>query len=252
MRIFLILFGGALVFEGFAASQARNINLGILMPIVIGIPLIILGLFYNPISRFFAASTFGRIIKWSFITAYALFTAVFTLTTVLILKNSEMPKDMKADAVIVLGAAVRGNTPSVQLAYRLRRALEYYDDNPDSIIVVSGGKGPDEAYSEADVMKTWLVNHSVPVEAIIVENRATSTEENFTFSKALIDERLGDGEKTLAFVTNRFHVFRSERLAANLGLEAFGIAAREYKPFILNDYMRECAAIVQHFFTGRL
>lgn len=252
LRIFLVLFGGALVFEGFAASQARNFNLGILMPIVIGAPLMVLGLFYNPISRFCSASAFGKIVKLGFIAAYALFTAVFTLTTVLILKNAEMPKDTKADAVIVLGAAVRGSTPSVQLAYRLERALEYFRENPDSIIVVSGGKGHDESQTEAEVMKAWLVSRGVPEEAIIEEDRATSTEENFIFSKALIDERLGDGEKTLAFVTNRFHVFRSERLAANLGLEAFGIAAREYKPFILNDYMRECAAIVQHFLTGRL
>lgn len=252
LRIFLIILGGALVFEGLAAATMRNFNLGILMPIVIGAPLIIVGLFFMPISRFCAASTFGKIIKWGFIAAYALFTVIFAATTFLILKNSELPKDKKADAIIVLGAAVRGNTPSVQLAFRLERALEYHREDPDALIVVSGGKGHDEAYPEAQVMKAWLTARGVPEDMIIEEDKATSTEENFLLSKALIDERLGDGEKTIAFVTNRFHVFRAERLASRLGLDAFGIAASEFKATLLNDYLRECAAIVQHFFTDRL
>lgn len=251
LRLFLVVFGGALVLEGIIASQARNFNLGILMPIVIGLPLVILGIFYTPITRFFSASAFGRLVKWCFIGAYALFAAVFALTTFLILKNSAMPKDKRADAVIVLGAAVRGSTPSVQLSLRLRRALEYYNENPDIIMVVSGGKGHDETHPEAEVMKNWLTARGVPEDRIIEELSATSTEENFILSKALIDEALGDGAE-IAFVTNRFHVFRSERIASKLGIEAFGIPSGEYKPFLLNDYMRECAAIVQYFFTGRL
>lgn len=251
LRIILIILGAALVFEGIAASMARNFNLGILMPIVIGLPLVALGLFYSPIVRFFGASAFGRAVKWGFIAAYALFTVIFSTTTFLILKNAELPKDKRADAVIVLGAAVRGDTPSVQLAFRLERALEYFRENPDIIIVVSGGRGHDEAYPEAEVMKKWLAGRGVPEERIIEEPMATSTEENFTFSSSLIEERLGS-ECSIAFVTNRFHIFRAERLAQSLGMDAFGIAAREYMPFILNDYMRECAAIVQHFITGRL
>lgn len=252
LRIFLVILGGALVFEGLYASLARNFNLGILMPIVIGLPLIVLGIFYTPISRFCAASVLGKLIKWGFIAAYALFTLVFSLTTFLILKNSAAPKDRKADAVIVLGAAVRGNTPSVQLAYRLRRALEYYNENPDVLIVVSGGQGHDETYPEAEVMKNWLVNRGVPEKTILMEDKATSTEENFILSKQLLDGALEIDEPELAFITNRFHVFRSERIAGKLGVDAFGIAAREYMPFILNDYMRECAAIVQYFFSGKL
>lgn len=252
LRIFLILFGGALVFEGLAASTMRNFNLGILMPIVIGAPLVLLGIFYTPIARFCSASVFGKILKWGFISAYALFTLLFAATTALILKNSALPKDKKADAVIVLGAAVRGSTPSVQLALRLERALEYHRENPDSIIVVSGGQGHDEAYPEGEVMKNWLVNRGVPEESIIEELQATSTEENFLFSKMLIDEALGGTEHEIAFVTNRFHVFRSERIAKKLGIDAFGIAANEFKPTLLNDYLRECAAIVQYFFSGKL
>lgn len=252
MRVFLILLGAALVYEGFIASTMRNFNLGILMPIVIGIPIVILGVFYTPITRFFAASTFGKLIKWGFIASYALFIAVFALTTFLILKNSEMPNDRKADAVIVLGAAVRGSTPSVQLANRLERALEYHRENPDALIVVSGGQGHDETYPEAEVMKNWLVSRGVPEKSIIEELHATSTEENFLFSKALIDEALGGTGHDIAFVTNRFHVFRSERIAKKLGIDAFGIAASEFKATLLNDYMRECAAIVRYFCSGKL
>jgi len=252
LRIFLIILGSALVLEGLAASTLQRLNLGVLMPIIIGAPLVLLGIFYAPISRFCAASAFGKFLKWGFIAAYALFTLLFATTTALILKNSALPKDKKADAVIVLGAAVRGGVPTVQLAFRLERALEYYRENPDILLVVSGGQGHDEAYPEAEVMKKWLVSHGIPEESIIEEAQATSTEENFLFSKALIDKALGGTEHEIAFVTNRFHVFRSERIAKKLGIDAFGIAAKEFKPIILNDFMRECAAIVQYFLSGKL
>ncbi len=256
LRVILVIVGAALIIEGLYAASFSNLNLGIVMPIIIGLPLLILGIFYTPITRFFESSTFGRIIKWCFIAAYALFGILFATTTFLILKNAEPPKDEKADALIVLGAAVHGNTPTIQLANRLERALEYCHENPNVIIVVSGGQGHDEEYAESEVMKNWLVSRGVPASRIIEEPKATSTEENFIFSVALIKKALGrngtDTDTVVAFVTNRFHVFRSERIANKLGISAFGIPAKEFKPLILNDYMRECAAIVQYFFSGRL
>lgn len=120
------------------------------------------------------------------------------------------------DAVIVLGAAIRGDELSGTLKSRLDRTLEYIDQNPEAIIVVSGGKGPEENMSEAEAMAAYLISNGVDPERILKEELSTSTVENFAFSKRLLDERLG-ADYSVAFVTNDYHVFRAVLCARRAG-----------------------------------
>lgn len=50
------------------------------------------------------------------------------------------------DYIIVLGAQVRENGPSPVLKYRLDKAVEYLEENPDTICIVSGGQGKNEPW----------------------------------------------------------------------------------------------------------
>lgn len=78
-----------------------------------------------------------------------------------------------------------------------------------------------------------------------------STMENFQFSKALIDSAIGP-DATIVFVTTRFHVFRSERIASTLGIQAEGIGADGVAWLEPNNYLRETCAIVYYWLTGRI
>ena len=49
-RIILSIAGFLLVAEGIGAASISNLNLGIVMPFVIGIPLIVVGVFYPLLS----------------------------------------------------------------------------------------------------------------------------------------------------------------------------------------------------------
>ena len=60
------------------------------------------------------------------------------------------------DYIIVLGAQVRENGPSPVLKYRLDKAVEYLEENPDTICIVSGGQGKNEPWSEAEGMAQYL------------------------------------------------------------------------------------------------
>ncbi len=252
-RLFLVLAGGGLVLESlFAYWLSALMHLGIVMPFVIGLPLLIVGLFWKPIARLCEKSRFCRFLRGCMIAVYAAFGLLFAVTTCLILFNADAPADKKPDTLIVLGAGIRGDRPSRTLYYRLEKAAEYYAADPGLTIIVSGGQGSDEQYTEAEVMAKSLVSMGVPKERIILEDQSTSTEENFVFSRLIIDETYGGERQELAFVTSRFHVFRAERIAKKLGIEVYGIPAKSYKPMIVNDYMRECAAIVQYFLTGRI
>lgn len=251
-RCFLVLLGAFFMLDAVFAAQLSNINLGIIMPFVIGLPLLILGVFYPTITKIWNEFRFLLLIKWGMIICYGLFSLLFLTTTMLIKTAASDPIPDNSDALIVLGAGIRGDRPSRILAYRLDKAIEVYDSlGGDVMIIVSGGMGNNEQYAESYVMKNYLVEHGVPADKIIEEDESTSTEENFLLSKALIEKKLG-ADASLCFVTTEFHVFRAERLAERLGVSAAGIAARDYAPLELNNYLRECAAIVQHFILGKL
>ena len=111
----------------------------------------------------------------------------------------------------MLGAAVHGRELSNTLAGRLAVAVTYHERSPSSLIVVSGGQGPQEEIPEAVAMRQYLLDHGVPDDHIIVEDRSTSTEENFRNSRLLLDERLTPGY-SVAFVTDEFR--RAGRRAA--------------------------------------
>lgn len=83
------------------------------------------------------------------------FTAFFIVEGCII---SQMHEKGEAglDYIIVLGAQVRESGPSAALKYRLDEAVEYLEDNPKTICIVSGGQGANEPYSEAEGMAQYL------------------------------------------------------------------------------------------------
>lgn len=72
-RIILSIAGFLLVAEGIVAASISNLNLGIVMPFVIGIPLIVVGVFYPLLSSWWSVSIVGKILKYAMISAYVLF-----------------------------------------------------------------------------------------------------------------------------------------------------------------------------------
>ena len=71
------------------------------------------------------------------------------------------PQEPGLDYVIVLGARVKEHTISDSLKKRLDRAIDYAQKNPDTYLVLSGGKGKDEPVSEAQAMYQYLVYNGV-------------------------------------------------------------------------------------------
>ncbi|MBQ2812525.1 MAG: YdcF family protein, partial [Clostridia bacterium] len=124
----------------------------------------------------------------------------------------------REDAIIVLGSGIRGELLTQGLKNRLDAAVECYEENEDLLIVVSGGQGPQEDITEALAMERYLLARGVPQESIIKEEQATSTYENFIYSKKILDEKLGDGY-TAAFVSNEYHIYRASSLARIAGFD---------------------------------
>lgn len=154
---------------------------------------------------------------------------------------------LPADAVIVLGAGVNGTVPSATLQMRIETAAAYLAAHPDIPAVLSGGQGPGEDIPEAEAMRDALLSLGVDGDRLILEDKSTSTSENLSYSKEMLEARGVDTENgTIAVVTNGFHIARMKLLAERKGIGAVGIPAPEaYGYLAFNDYVREAFALAK-------
>lgn len=150
------------------------------------------------------------------------------------------------DAVIVLGAAVHGKTPGLTLKKRLDAAVKYHSENPDALIIVSGGKGFQEDIPEAEAMQSYLIENGVDRNKIIKEESATDTYENFLFSKALADRNF-NGDYTVAYITNEYHIFRSRLCAEKVGIKgATHLHSNTPVSYLISGTLREFLAVMKY------
>lgn len=160
--------------------------------------------------------------------------------------------EKKADYVIVLGAQIRGERITKSLKKRLDEAYEYYMDNRDIVIIVSGGQGDGEDTSEAFAMKRYLEEKGVPSDIIIMEDRSTTTNENLTYSYEIIKGR-GDDDANILICSNNFHIFRAVRLAEHIGMKNVEGLPADSDNILLASYMvRDSLAIFKEFLLGNI
>ncbi|WP_317854677.1 YdcF family protein [Chakrabartyella piscis] len=179
-------------------------------------------------------------------TGFYIFCITFLIHTITITKETLVQPEQEADAIIVLGAGLIGEDVSLSLASRLDTAAAYHQAHPNSVIVVSGGQGENEIVTEAYAMSKYLQNtYDIGSDSILLEEQSTRTTENFQYSKRILDEHF-DGDYTAIFVTNDFHVYRSELLADLAGLEAEGISAPSPWYLLPNYYVREYFALIKY------
>ena len=154
------------------------------------------------------------------------------------------------DAVIVLGAGIRGEKIGKALLGRLKTTVEYCEKNPNAVVVVSGGMGDGESITEALAMERYLIENGIPQEKIIKEERATSTKENFEYSKKLLDSYF-DGEYSVTFITSEFHVYRAGIIAKSEGYNNATYVGSHTLPYlIVPNGFRECLAVLKTWILG--
>ena len=124
----------------------------------------------------------------------------------------------KVDAIVVLGAAQYNGRPSAVLAARLDHAIELYEEGYAPYFVVTGGKLPGDRLTEAATERNYAVARGVPASAILGETTGRTTLESIQNVRALFDAH---GLHTALFVSDRTHMLRVLRLAADQGIEAW-------------------------------
>lgn len=203
---------------------------------------------------------------------------ILILLQILIFARIPVIADSGLDYLIVLGAQVRGEEPSKTLRLRLDKAAEYALQNPETTLILSGGQGENEAVSEAEAMKKYLVDKGVPERRLVLEARSTSTVENIAYSKAITEtlwkercEQLQEARRSkralgvaamdrelersmrLGILTSNFHLYRAKMIAKHQGLdEVSGIAAESDRILLLHFCFRDGLAILKDRIAGNL
>jgi len=241
IQILFMVLGLFVLANGLYASTVCNMNAGIIVNILLGIIILSYGILYKAIIK--------KLPKWLIGLYYFGISMIAIIIPVLFVSGGTDNVTYDEDAIIVLGAAVRGEQISGALQKRLDVAIEYYEKNPDVIIVVTGGQGPQEDITEALAMERYLLANGIPQDKIIKEENATSTYENFVFSKEILDEYFKEKNIVnykLAYVTDDYHIFRAGQLAKEAGLSKLTHChSVTHKSIILPSGLRECMAIVK-------
>ena len=150
--------------------------------------------------------------------------------------------DDDCDCLVVLGGDIIGaDTPSPQLFERMKRAAEYLAAHPDTVAIPCGGCfRKNQKKSEAAIIADYLISRGIAPGRIILEDKSTTTFENFDNALKIINESFSGREMRIAFLSSSYHLFRASLIAKMCSMgepgkvsaktpgESFKRFAREY------------------------
>ncbi len=210
----IALIGTVFTIYGLVLCILSNLNLGVILVATFGIITLCIGVFYSKIKKLTTIKVF-RVCKVFLVLFLCIEIALISFIAIYGFFDNV---NYNEDAVVVLGAGIRGDRVTLPLKMRLDKAIEYHYKNPDALIVVTGGQGLQETVTEAYAMAKYLVQNGVDSSKILKEEKATSTFENMKYSKAILDNYFSN-DYSVVVITNNFHIFRGATIAKNTGFK---------------------------------
>ena len=194
---------------------------------------------------------FAKITTKIFTVILVLGLIVVGITEAIVIKYSFGDPKESVDYIVVLGAKVNPQGPSVSLMDRIRGAYEYMEEHPHVTAVLSGGMGSDEPITEAECMFRELISLGIDPNRLWLENWATSTWENLNFSLDLIEKNTGERPTKIGVLSSEYHLFRASLFTRACGVEFVGIPARTSRlSQAVNHFMREVAGVWHYLILG--
>ena len=124
-----------------------------------------------------------------------------------------------ADTILVLGAAEYRGRPSPVLKARLDHALSLYWNKMAPSLITTGGAGGDPDYTEGGVGRSYLIEHNVPSEAIVVEPEGETTAHSIAAAGEIMQRM---GLKSCILVSDGYHIYRAKKMLEFQGITVYG------------------------------
>lgn len=154
-------------------------------------------------------------------------------------------EDGVENVYIVFGAKVKADGPAKTLASRLDVAVDAMLEDSGAVCIVSGGRGPDEPFTEALGMFNYMVERGVSPDRIFLEERASNTKENILYSVEFI-EQLELTDRQIICISSDTHIPRIRLMCSRSGVDALYIKAETpMKEFLFTAWVREYLSYVK-------
>ena len=188
--------------------------------------------------------------------------------------KAELDTKVTSDVILVLGGSVYSGTDCYGpickqinfvpnrhynpcLVARINHAITLYKNHYASKILMSGGADKEDNANEAESMRKIAIEAGIPSEDILIENKSTSTYENFAFSKKVLQKA---NLHSIIIVTDPYHNARAELIARKQkfayslspAVESACWEQDKNKPFTNRDSRREALAIIAYKILQRL
>ena len=157
----------------------------------------------------------GRIILFA-ILAMVLYLLGFAFAAFII---GEQDTTEPADIIIVLGSGLRKDgRPGPALRRRTMHAADLWKNDLAPLVLCAGGQSEYYPRTEADACREILLAAGLPADAILMEDRSRSTEENAIYSKRILDEKQ---LTQVVLVSDSYHMLRARWIFSMQGIQSF-------------------------------
>jgi uncharacterized SAM-binding protein YcdF (DUF218 family) len=121
-------------------------------------------------------------------------------------------------AAVVLSPTQREDSSTAILQARLDHALDLYRRGLVSHVILTGAGKPDDQISQAAAGKQYLIEHGMPPDALLLEDRGTTTWESL---QNVVPLARSNGIGAVLLVGDPFDMLRALKMARDLGMVAY-------------------------------
>lgn len=218
-------------------------NIGMIIPMMILLSMATVLAVFRFLQRY--ENKILRVIDDMILIGVTLFIAIAAAVSLIMCFGFEKTDAQSVSVVIVPGAKIHGDRPSVMLGARLNKAVELLEKNENAVCIVSGGQGSDEQYTEAYVMKKYLEEQGIADERIYAEDQSVNTKQNFTYSAELIKQYSLSGN--VAITTDFYHSYRCVFYARLAGIKASAYPCSTERYLLPAQWVREIFAVLKAY-----
>jgi uncharacterized SAM-binding protein YcdF (DUF218 family) len=125
--------------------------------------------------------------------------------------------DARADAAVVLGAAVWTNQVPPVFKERINHAINLYQRGQVRKLIFTGGQGNPGEPTESTAARDYALQNGIPASDILIEEKSHNTYENILYAKQVAETH---GINKVLIVSDPLHMKRAMAMAEDAGLVA--------------------------------
>jgi len=248
-RILILIIGLLLCIDSIWLLCLGEDHFGVLLPLLLGLFFIVIAILSPQIQALYQQQ---RWFKRMWISLWGIFwlwlASLLVFFAYMQQYSSQTGQIPPVKAIIVLGGGTQNNQAPPAVVERLNTAIRLAQDYPNTPLIVTGGMGMNKTISEASVMQRYLIQHHIPASQIYQEDRSTSTELNFAYSKPVLAQLGIHLNQPIAVVSSDFHLPRAIAIAQRQAYtQVYAVPAPTPLYLRYNAWLREYFAYISGY-----